>query len=137
VGFAIALPTLQFTHPTLAEKVEQSMNWAFSAPGNFAGNNNAFVLVMIDEIQYMTKYIYRDKACQYLIRRLPGAYHGLVESKIAPMLVSGSYVGWMVQMMREIFVGGRLKYTGISSKLTPAEGLEAVYRYADFYQLDR
>jgi hypothetical protein len=63
-----------------AEKIDQAMNWAFTAPGVFAGNNNAFVLVMIDEIQYMTKYIFRDKECQYLIRRLPGAYHGLVGS---------------------------------------------------------
>ncbi|RKZ72928.1 MAG: hypothetical protein DRQ57_16005 [Gammaproteobacteria bacterium] len=118
------------------EKIAQSMNWAFSAPGNFAGTHNAFVLVMIDEIQYMTKYIFWDRAHKVEGSNLPGAYHGLVESKIAPMLVSGSYIGWMVQMMREMFVGGRLKRTEISSKLTPAEGLEAVYRYADFYQLD-
>ncbi|MDM8559362.1 hypothetical protein [Candidatus Parabeggiatoa sp. HSG14] len=120
----------------VTENIDQSMKWAFDAPGNFAGNNNISVLVMIDEIQYMTKHIYRDKDCQFLIRNLPGAYHSLVESKIAPMLVSGSYVGWMVQMMREMFVGGRLKYTEIPSKLTPVEGLEAVYRYAEFYQLD-
>jgi len=29
------------------------------------------------------------------------------------MLVSGSYAGWMVKMMREMFVGGRLKQTEI------------------------
>jgi hypothetical protein len=52
------------------------------------------------------------------------------------MLVSGSYVGWMVKMMREIFVGGRLKQTPISSKLTVDEGLEAVYRYAKFNQVE-
>lgn len=119
-----------------AEKIDPAMNWAFTAPGVFAGNNNAFVLVMIDEIQYMTKYIFGDKVHQVKARRLPGAYHGLVESKIAPMLVSGSYVGWMVQMMRDIFVGGRLKRTEIASKLAPDEGLEAVYRYADFYQIE-
>ncbi len=33
-------------------------------------------------------------------------------------------------MMREMFVGGRLKQTPIPSQLTPPEGLEAVYRYA-------
>jgi len=137
IGDKLTLEDINSFQKCLAtEKVEQSMNWAFSAPGSLAGSHNVFALVMIDEIQYMTKYIYRDKACQYLIRRLPGAYHGLVESKIAPMLVSGSYVGWMVQMMQEIFVGGRLKRTEIPSKLTPAEGLEAVYRYADFYQID-
>ncbi|KHD09165.1 hypothetical protein PN36_03015 [Candidatus Thiomargarita nelsonii] len=39
-------------------------------------------------------------------------------------------------MMREMFVGGRLKQTEIPSKLTPDEGLETVYRYADFYEIE-
>ena len=112
------------------------MNWAFSAPEVFAGKENVFFLVMIDEIQYMTQYIYYDKAHEVKAHHLPGAYHGLVESKVAPMLVSGSYVGWMVQMMREMFVGSRLKRTEISSKLTVEDGLETVYRYADFYDLE-
>ncbi len=116
------------------ERVDQAMNFAFSTPGEFTTHHS--VLVMIDEIQYMTKYIYYDKEHKVQAYNLPGAYHGLVESKIAPMLVSGSYVGWMVQMMREIFVGGRLKRTPISSKLTSSEGLEAVYRYAQFYQVE-
>jgi len=119
-----------------AEKVEQAMNWAFGAPAAIAGAENTFFLVMIDEIQYMTQYIFYDKQRQVLAHNLPGAYHGLVESKIAPMLVSGSYVGWMTQMMRQMFVGGRLKRTPIPSKLTPTEGLEAVYQYARFYQID-
>jgi hypothetical protein len=118
------------------EQVDQAMNWAFSAPAVLAGKENVFFLVMIDEIQYMTRYIYYDKAHQVQAYNLPGAYHGLVESKVAPMLVSGSYVGWMVQMMRDMFVGGRLKQTEISSKLTVEEGLETVYRYADFYDIE-
>jgi hypothetical protein len=118
------------------EQIGQAINWAFSAPGVFAGKENVFFLVMIDEIQYMTEYVFYDKERKIKARRLPGAYHGLVESKVAPMLVSGSYVGWMVKMMREIFVGGRLKQTPISSKLTVDEGLEAVYRYAKFNQVE-
>jgi len=118
------------------EQIDNAMNWAFSAPENFAMKENVFFLVMIDEIQYMTQYIYYDKAQQVKAHHLPGAYHGLVESKVAPMLVSGSYIGWMVQMMREMFVGGRLKRTKISSKLTAPEGMEAVYRYAEFNQIE-
>jgi hypothetical protein len=64
-------------------------------------------------------------------QRLPGFFHGLVESKVAPMLVSGSYVGWMTQMMHELFKGGRLKQTPISPKLTVEEGMEAIYQYAE------
>jgi hypothetical protein len=119
-----------------AELVDQAMNFAFATPGAFSGLENQFVLVMIDEIQFMTKYICRDKECKVLAQNLPGAYHGLVESKIAPMLVSGSYVGWMIQLMREMFVGGRLKQTKISSKMAFDEGIEVVYRYADANQVE-
>jgi hypothetical protein len=115
------------------EKAEIAFNFALTVPGECAGLENGFALIMIDEIQFMTKYIFYDKAYQIQAYNLPGMYHGPVESKIAPMLVAGSYVGWMVQMMREMFVGGRLKQTPISPRLAPDEGLEAVYRYAAFY----
>lgn len=119
-----------------AERAEAAFNWAIGTPSRLAGLENVFFLIMIDEIQYLTEYIFRDKDCKVQVRRLPGAYHGLVESKVAPMLVSGSYVGWMVKMMREMFVGGRLKRTPISSKLAVDEGLEAIYRYAKFNQVE-
>jgi hypothetical protein len=117
-----------------AQRVHQATNWAFGAPADLAQLENVCFLVMIDEIQFMTKNIFRDQDCQILARRLPGAYHGLVESKLAPMLVSGSYIGWMTQMMHDMFKGGRLKQTPISPKLAEEEGLEAVYRYAQHNQ---
>jgi hypothetical protein len=119
-----------------AERASAAFNFAIGTPSILAGLENVFFLVMIDEIQYMTKYIFHDKDCKVLAYRLPGAYHGLAESKVAPMLVSSSYMGWMDQMMREISVGGLLKRTSISPKLTDDEGLEAVYRYAKFNQIE-
>ncbi|MEN8218232.1 MAG: hypothetical protein ABFS56_18050 [Pseudomonadota bacterium] len=58
------------------EQIGQAINWAFSAPGVFAGKENVFFLIMIDEIQYMTEYVFHDKDCKASARRLPGAYHG-------------------------------------------------------------
>ncbi len=115
------------------EKVHNAMRWTFNAPALFTGLEDISVLVMIDEIQFMTKYIYWDRDQKVKAYNLPGTYHGLVESKNAPMLVSGSYVGWMTQMMRDMFKGGRLKRTPVSPKLTFDRGLEATYRYAEYY----
>jgi hypothetical protein len=126
-----AVETFQEYHE--AQRVHNAMKFAFAAPAWFAGKDNIFVLVMLDEIQFMTKYIYWDREKKVKARNLPGAYHGLVESKVAPMLVSGSYIGWMVQMMRDMFVGGRLKRTPVSPRLAFNEGMEAVYRYAEHY----
>ncbi len=115
------------------EQVNDAMGWAFSSPARFARMENIFFLVMIDEMQYMTEHIFYDKDHKVSGRNLPGAYHGLVESKIAPMLVSGSYVGWMVRMIRDKFKGGRLTRTPISPKLAADEGMEVVYKYAEYY----
>ncbi len=117
------------------EHVNDALMSAFGAPAQFTGYDDVFFLIMIDEIQYMTKYIFYDKELKVQARRLPGAFHGLVELKYAPMLVSGSYVGWMSRMMQEMFVGGRLRGTPFSSKLTPSEGLEAVDRYAEHHDI--
>jgi hypothetical protein len=113
-----------------AERVGQAFRLALGTPSILAGREKVFFLVMIDEIQFMTKGIFYDKERKVPARRLPGAYHGLVESKVVPMLVSGSYIGWMMQMMHDMFKGGRLKQTPISPKLAEEEGMEAIYRYA-------
>jgi len=117
------------------ESVAHALEQAFSAPGNFVGFTGKFFLVMIDEIQYMTEYIYHDKELIIKADRLPGAFHGLVELKFAPMLVAGSYIGWMTQMMQQMFVGSRLRPYPISPKLDFKGGMEAVYKYAEHYNI--
>ncbi|MDM8522023.1 hypothetical protein QUF80_01525, partial [Desulfococcaceae bacterium HSG8] len=118
------------------ENEHQAMKLAFGSPSWFAGYDNRFFLVMIDEIQYMTEYIYKDKEETVQAANLPGAFHGLVELKSAPMLVSGSYVGWMTRMIEEMFVGGRLRRTPVSSSLEFEHGIEAVYKYAEFHKIE-
>lgn len=124
-----------FQYDIEKEAVHNAMMAAFAAPAEFTGYDDVFFVVMIDEIQYMTKYIYRDQKCTNVFRNLPGGFHGLVELKYAPMLVSGSYIGWMTQMMQEMFVGGRLKWTPVNPQLTYAEGMEAVFRYAEYHHI--
>ncbi|OQY55376.1 MAG: hypothetical protein B6245_19860 [Desulfobacteraceae bacterium 4572_88] len=115
------------------EDTNNAMRAAFAAPAEFTGYDDVSFVVMIDEIQYMTKHIYYDRERKIRAHNLPGAFHGLVELKYAPMLVSGSYIGWMTRMMREMFVGGRLKRTPVSPKLTFPEGMGAVWRYAEHH----
>ncbi|KPA12740.1 ATPase domain protein, prokaryote domain protein [Candidatus Magnetomorum sp. HK-1] len=117
------------------EDVNLAKNFAFAAPAGFSGFTDKFFLVMIDEIQYMTEFIYYDNERKVKAYNLPGAFHGLVELKFAPMLVSGSYIGWMTQMMRKMFVGSRLRPYPISPKLDDKGGLEAVYKYSDYYDI--
>jgi len=117
------------------ESAQQAIDLAFAAPSGFFAHTGKFFLVMIDEIQYMTEYIFDDKEKKIKAYNLPGAFHGLVELKFAPMLVAGSYIGWMTQMMQKMFVGSRLRPFPVSPKLDFKGGMEAVYKYAEHYDI--
>jgi hypothetical protein len=118
------------------ENEDQAISIAVGTPYRLYEKDHNHFVIMIDEIQYMTKYLYSDKEKTIQEYNLPGIFHGMVELKFCPMLVSGSYIGWMKQMMQEMFVGGRLRIMEISSSLTFDEGMEAVYRYAEYNQFD-
>jgi len=113
------------------ENENEAINIAVGTPYWLYGKDNYHFVIMIDEIQYMTKYIYKDKEEKIQAYNLPGIYHGMVELRTCPMLVSGSYIGWMTQMMQDMFVGGRLKIMPVSSSLTFEEGIIASFKYAE------
>jgi len=118
------------------QNVNRSLNIAVETPYRMYDEDNNHFVIMIDEIQYMTKYLYKDKEEKVQAYNLPGIFHGLVELRFCPMLVSGSYIGWMTQMMMDMFVGGRLRVNSISSSLTFEEGMTAVYQYAGINQIE-
>jgi len=107
---------------------------ACSAPHRYSTLYDQRILVIIDEFQYFSNHIYLDKNHTRLDKSMPGSYHKLVESKYAPMLVSGSYVSWIIKIMAEYLEAGRLDKFFISPYLTTDEGLRAVYKYAEHYQ---
>jgi hypothetical protein len=107
---------------------------ACEAPHRFANVYDQRFLVILDEFQNIAQYVYRDEACQNALdETMPGSFHSLSESKIAPMLVTGSYVGWLLEISGKYLEAGRLSEWYISPYLTEEEGLQAVYRYAEVY----
>lgn len=115
-----------------------SLMWktAYTAPERFAGIFDQRILVILDEFQNITQYIYRDEACEKSPdETLAGSFHDCVESKIAPMLVTGSYVGWLISVIDKYLEAGRLKRHFMPPYLMPEEGLEAVYKYAEILNI--
>jgi hypothetical protein len=53
---------------------------------------------------------------------MPGSFHSLSESKVAPMLVTGSYVGWLLEIAGKYLQAGRLEEWCITPYLMPADG---------------
>lgn len=107
---------------------------ASAMPHRFAGVYDTRFLVILDEFQNFAQYVYRDEACERALdETLPGSYHSLSESKYAPMLVTGSYVGGLLKISGKYLEAGRLSRWRMTSYLTPEEGLQAVYKYAEVY----
>ncbi|WP_141698800.1 hypothetical protein, partial [Candidatus Marithrix sp. Canyon 246] len=99
---------------------------ACSAPHRFANFYDQGFLVILDEFQNITQYVYRDEQCKgEPDETLAGSYHSLSESKLAPMLVTGSYVAWLIQVINKYLEAGRLKITRMFPYLTKEAGLQA------------
>jgi len=108
---------------------------ACSAHHRFAAILKTRFLIILDEFQNITQYIYREEKCEGKPDdTLAGSFHSLSESKIAPMLVTGSYVGWLLQVIAKYLEAGRLKQFYMSPYLTQEAGLQAVYQYAEYCQ---
>ncbi len=105
-----------------------------AAPHRYASVLNRRFLVMIDEFQNLSRYVYRDEKCEGKPdETIPGSFHSLSESKIAPMLVTGSYMRWLIEIAGKYLEAGRLSEIRMNPYLTPEKGLEAVYRYSEAY----
>ncbi|MCP4020807.1 MAG: hypothetical protein GY729_03095, partial [Desulfobacteraceae bacterium] len=93
------------------KKTSFDMMWdiASSAPTRYAQLYDQRFLVIIDEFQNTGEYIYMDENHQYVDKSIPGTWHDLSESKLAPILVTGSYVGWLINIIDTYLEAGRLK----------------------------
>ncbi|MDJ0837645.1 MAG: hypothetical protein QNK37_14110 [Acidobacteriota bacterium] len=121
--------------PAFFEKGRHDSMWdlAIHAPHRMADLYDLRFVVMIDEFQNLSHYVYTDKDKKNLDETIPGSYHELSESKIAPMLATGSAVGWLIEAVDTYLEAGRLSKRWMSPYLSDEEGLEAVYRYAAVY----
>ena len=105
---------------------------ASSSPQRYAGAFDLRFLVIMDEFQNTGEYIYMDENHQYVDKSIPGTWHDLSESKLAPILVTGSYVGWLINIIDTYMEAGRLKRTFLNPYLLPEDGLQAVYKYSEY-----
>ena len=115
---------------------EMDTIWALvsSAPHRYASGTEQRFLVILDEFQNIASHVYREPACEgNPDKSMPGSYHSLSESKVAPMLVTGSYPGILMAIMDEYLEAGRLSIYKWQPSLTPDEGQDAVKQYAEFY----
>jgi hypothetical protein len=103
------------------------------APRRLAAQQGEFIVQMIDEFQFLNAKIYRDKKMKTLIQDLAGSYLNTAESKIAPLLVSGSWVGWLMKDLSSM-LPARFKNKFLKP-MEEEEAAETVYKYSWFFEV--
>jgi len=110
----------------MATAPESVWSHAQAAPHRFATFHDIRIVQIIDEFQYMNRFIYNDSALTSQVD-LCHSYMGLAESKYAPLIVTGSYIGWLTTILNHMTA--RFRDRELLS-LSDEEALEAVYNYA-------
>jgi hypothetical protein len=103
------------------------------APVTIAYRQKEFIVQMIDEFQFMNAMIYRDKEMKIPAKNLAGGYLSTAENKIAPLLVSGSWVGWLMDELNNM-LPSRFRYKYLKN-MPENEASEVLFKYSRFFDV--
>ena len=115
------------------KEIDILWNIVREAPKTIASRQNEFIVQMIDEFQFLNAMIYRDKGMKILADTLAGGYFSTAESKVAPLLVSGSWVGWLMDILK-MMLSARFKYK-LLKNMPEEEAVEMIYKYSGFFEV--
>jgi len=110
------------------ESTDRLWEFAAEAPRMTAQHYGGFAVQMIDEFQFINRFIFRDRACKNRIKNLSGSYLHTCEYRNAPLLVTGSWVGWLMDDLSRFLPGRFLKDP--LGNLPENEAVEMIYKYS-------
>jgi hypothetical protein len=120
-------------HAVSHQKIDILWNIAREAPQTIAFRQKEFIVQMMDEFQFMNALIYWDKEKKNLAKNLAGGYLSTAESKIAPLLVSGSWVGWLLNEL-DTMLPNRFWYEFLEN-MPENEAVEMIYKFSHFFDV--
>ncbi|MCP5101892.1 MAG: hypothetical protein GY950_00850, partial [bacterium] len=120
-------------HAAAHESVGTLWEIVRNAPRRLAARRKEFIIQMIDEFQFLNDKIYRDKNLEKLQDDIAGGYLSTAESKVSPLLVSGSWVGWLMNLLI-MMLPARFKYKPLND-MPKDEAVEMVFKYSRFFEV--
>jgi hypothetical protein len=117
------------------ENVDILWDTVREAPMTVAYRQKEFIVQMIDEFQFLNTMIYWDKAKSknQLADNLAGGYLSTAENKSAPVLVTGSWVGWLMKELSSM-LPSRFKNKFLKN-MPEDEASELLYKYSRFFDV--
>ncbi len=98
------------------------------APRMTAQHYGGVAVQMIDEFQFINRFIFWDREKKRRADNLAGSYLHTCEYKNAPLLVTGSWVGWLMDDLNRL-LPGRFHKDPLGN-LPEDESAEMIYKYA-------
>lgn len=117
----------------VAESADNTWLIVRESPRFIAELKREFIIQIVDEFQFMNSEIYRDKNCSIIMNDLAGSYLNTAESKIAPLLVSGSWVGWLMNALI-MQLPARFRFTSLDN-MPEGEAVEMICKYSQFFEV--
>ena len=110
------------------KKTDRLWNTVRDVPRMTAEHYNLYVVQMIDEFQFINRFIFRDKLCTRRMDNLAASYLHTCEYRNAPMLVTGSWVGWLMSDLGRYLPGRFTNYP--LENMSEDESAEMIYKYS-------
>ncbi len=115
------------------ENVDRLWGMVKDIPRTVAESQDERVVQLIDEFQYLNKFIYRDKAATQVMDDFAGGYMSTAEYRNAPLLISGSWVGWLRHLLWTM-LPSRFKHWPLDP-MPEDEAVEMIFNYARLLNL--
>lgn len=110
------------------EKIDMMWDAVIDTPRRVAEHDGEYAVQMIDEFQFVNRFIYWDRERTRRAENFAGSWLHTCEYKNAPLLVSGSWVGWLMDDLNTM-LPGRFQYHFMEN-LPEDECTEMIFRYA-------
>lgn len=103
------------------------------APRGIAEYCSEHIVQIIDEFQYLNSEIYWDEAKSHQANDFAGGYMSTAEYRNAPLLIAGSWVGWLRDLLHTM-LPSRFRQTELEN-MPEDETLEMIYKYAQVFEM--
>ncbi len=115
------------------ESVDEIWLMVRDTPLGLATRRNEFIVQIIDEFQYLNSEICQDKTKTQVIKDFAAGYMSTAEYKNAPLLISGSWIGWLRDILHTMLPSRFRQY--FLENMPEDETLEMIYKYAQIFEI--
>ncbi|GAK58581.1 hypothetical protein U27_05555 [Candidatus Vecturithrix granuli] len=114
------------------EGVDEIWLMVRDAPLGIATRQHEFIVQIIDEFQYLNSEIYWDEGKTNLANDFAAGYMSIAEYRNAPLLISGSWIGWLRDLLHTM-LPSRFRHYFLEG-MPEDETVEMIYKYAQVFE---